>query len=137
MMLAKIKDFFSENDRFAKHSGIEVVSISEAEAVAQMQVQDFHLNGAGVVHGGAIFTLADFAFALASNSHNRISLGINVSVNFIHSVKSGTLRAHAKEISKNHKLGSYNVKIYDQESKIVADFNGMVYRKSDEIVKDR
>ena len=136
-MLAKIKDFFSKNDRFAKHNAIEVVSIKTGQAVAKMQVQEFHLNGADVVHGGAIFTLADFAFALASNSHNRVSLGINVSINFIHSVKCGTLTAHAKEISKNHKLGSYNVKVYNEDAEVIADFNGMVYRKSDEIVKDR
>jgi len=129
-MLAKIKAFFSTHDRFAKHNGIEIVSIGEGEAVALMQVQDFHLNGADVVHGGAIFTLADFAFALASNSHNRVSLGISVSVNFINAAKSGILRAVAKEIGKNHKIGSYNVKVYDENDLVVADFSGMVYRKS-------
>jgi acyl-CoA thioesterase len=135
-MLEKIKTFFIQKDRFAKNSGVEIVSISEGEAITQMVVKPHHLNGADVVHGGAIFTLADVAFALASNSHNRISLGINTNVSFINAAKGGTLRAYAKEIGINYKLATYNVKVYDENEKIIADFNGTVYRKNDEIVKD-
>jgi acyl-CoA thioesterase len=135
-MLEKIKAFFVQKDRFAKHSGVEIVSVGEGEAVTRLHIDSRHLNGADVVHGGAIFTLADVAFALASNSHNRISLGINTNVNFINAATSGTLTAYAKEIGLNYKLATYNVKVYDATQKIIADFNGTVYRKNDEIVKD-
>ncbi len=135
-MLDKLRAFFVKNDRFAAHSGIQLEKLSPGAATAVMRVQGFHCNAAGVVHGGAIFTLADFAFAAASNSHNRVSLGVNTSVNFIASAKSGKLRAEATEISKNYKLASYNVKVYDDSGAVIADFNGMVYRKKDAVIKE-
>ncbi len=58
-----------DNDRFAEHTGIELVEVSKGYARAEMKVEEKHLNGLGLAHGGAIFTLADLAFAAACNSH--------------------------------------------------------------------
>ena len=68
---------FFKNDRFARLSGIELLDAGPGWAKAQMAVGDQHLNAADVVHGGALFTLADLVFAVASNSHGRLALGIN------------------------------------------------------------
>ena len=57
------------NDRFAARCGIELLAVSPGQARARMSLRPDHLNGLGSVQGGAIFTLADFAFAAASNSH--------------------------------------------------------------------
>ena len=82
MEINKVIKFF-ENDRFAAHSGIKVVEASEGYCKAVMEISDFHLNAAGVVQGGAIFTLADFAFGLASNSSGQLALAINVNIPFL------------------------------------------------------
>ena len=126
--MKNIKHFFTQ-DRYAKHSGIELVSVSPGHAVAQMPVQSHHLNAVGSVQGGAIFTLADFAFAAASNAHGKVALAINVSITYMKAVSSGTLRAEAREISVNPKLGSYTVNITDEHSTLIAVFQGLVYRK--------
>ena len=55
-------------DLFARHTGIELRDVGPGWAKASMKIQPCHFNGARTVHGGAIFTLADFAFAAASNS---------------------------------------------------------------------
>ena len=63
-----LKRFF-KRDRFAEFLGIELLEAGEGYARSRMQIGEEHLNGIGTVHGGAIFTLADFTFAVASNSH--------------------------------------------------------------------
>ena len=66
-----------EKDRFAKTSGIRLLEASPGYAKAEMVINENHLNAVGVVQGGAIFTLADFTFAVASNSHGKMALAID------------------------------------------------------------
>jgi acyl-CoA thioesterase len=126
--MENIKQFFTR-DRYAKHSGIELVSVSPGHAVAQMPIQALHLNALGTVQGGAIFTLADFTFAAASNAHGKVAVAINVSITYMKAVSSGTLRAEAREVSVNPKLGSYTVNVTDEKENLIAVFQGLVYRK--------
>ena len=57
-----------KNDRFAQLLGIEIVEASPGYALVEMKIEDKHKNGINIVQGGAIFTLADYAFAIASNA---------------------------------------------------------------------
>ena len=132
--MQEIKEFFSANDLFARHAGIELADVGPGRAKASMKIQPFHINGAGTVHGGAIFTLADFAFAVASNSHGIMAMGINASVNFVKATIKGTLYAEATEQSIGPKLASYSVMITDDAGDVVAIFQGMVYRKKESIL---
>ncbi|MFA7404518.1 MAG: PaaI family thioesterase [Pelobacteraceae bacterium] len=129
-----MKQFFSTEDLFARHNGIELVDVGPGWAKASMKIEPFHFNGAKTVHGGAIFTLADFAFAVASNSHGTLAMGINTSVSFVKAALKGTLYAEAREQSRNAKLASYSVMITDDAGDVVAIFQGMVYRKKESII---
>jgi acyl-CoA thioesterase len=128
-----IQQFFTKRDRFAKHNGIELVSIAPGQARVKMVLQPHHLNGVDLAHGGAIFTLADFAFAVASNSHGTLAVAINVSISFLKAVRSGTLWAEAREVSLNPRLGSYTVDVKDDGGELVAVFQGLAYRKQDRL----
>jgi acyl-CoA thioesterase len=97
---------FFQNDRFAAHNGIELLDAGAGWAKAQMSVRDHHLNAANVVHGGALFTLADLVFAVASNSHGRLALGISVSISYLKAARGPLLTAEAKEVSCNSKLAT-------------------------------
>jgi acyl-CoA thioesterase len=124
---------YFRNDRFAERANIELLSVSPGHAQAKMTLHPYHLNGYNTVQGGAIFTLADFAFAAASNSHGNVAVAVNVSITFMKAARTGTLWAEAREISKNFKLGSYTVEVRDDQQELVALFQGMVYRKSEKI----
>lgn len=124
-----IKSFFSENDRYAKHSGIRLVEAEPGRAVVEMEVQEFHLNSVGVVHGGALFTLADFAFAVASNSHGQMSLAVNITMNFIKATTGGTLRAVCEQMADG-KLASYQATVTDEGGEVIATFQGLAFRKN-------
>jgi len=127
-MMDKVRDVLSR-DQFAQHSGIELVEVSKGYAKAVMTLQEMHLNGVGTVHGGAIFTLADFVFAAASNSHGTIAVAINVSISYVKAATNGILTAEAAEESINPKLATYRVRVTDDSGDLVASFQGMVYRK--------
>ena len=115
------------------YSNIELLSLSEGRARAKMTLQPHHLNGLKTVQGGAIFTLADFTFAAAANSHGTASVAINCSITFMKAATVGTLWAEAKELSKNFKIGSYSVEIKDDAGELIAQFQGLAYRKKDKI----
>jgi acyl-CoA thioesterase len=132
----KIKHFFSLEDQFARHVGIELTDVKPGWAKVCMKIEPFHFNGAKTVHGGAIFTMADFAFAVASNSHGTLAMGINTSVSFVKAATKGVLYAEAKEESMNKKLASYSVQVTDDEGDVVAIFQGMVYRKNQSIIPE-
>lgn len=131
--MEKVKQFFSEHDQFAKHAGLELMEAEPGYAKVKMAIHPYHLNGVNTVHGGAIFTLADFAFAVASNSHGRIAMGVNGTISYLKAATTGALYAEARETSRNHKLGHYAVNIFDDHDELIAVFQGMVYRKEAEI----
>ncbi len=124
----EIREFF-KRDEFAKYCGIELVDVSPGYAKTSMKLGEEHLNGVGTVHGGALFTLADFAFAVAANSHGRVTVAINVSITFMKAVKTGRVTAEARELSSNPKLATYTVDIFDGDDDLVAVFQGLAYRK--------
>ena len=124
---------FFKNDKFAERANIELLSLSPGQARAKMTLHPHHLNGYGTVQGGAIFTLADFAFAAASNSHGTVAVAINVSITFMKASKTGALWAEAREMSRNFKLGSYTVEVKDDQGELVALFQGLAYRKAEKI----
>ena len=134
MTIERVKEFFQRRDRLAASLDIELVDASLGSATVKMQVADQHLNGVNVVHGGAIFTLADFAFAVASNSYGTVAVAINVSITFMKAATAGTLTARAREVSRNAKLSSYTIDITDEQGDLIAVFQGLAYRKKDNLL---
>jgi acyl-CoA thioesterase len=132
--MEEIRQFFATHDLFARHCGIELLEVGPGWARARMKIEPYHFNGARTVHGGAIFTLADFAFAAASNSHGTLAMGISTSVSFVKAATGGTLHAEAREQSRNPRLASYSVMVTDDDDAIVAIFQGMVYRKKEPLI---
>lgn len=123
-----IKEYFKK-DRFAKHCGIVLMEVSKGSAKVKMDITADHINGVGIIQGGAIFTLADLAFAMASNSYGTVAVAINVNISFIKAINKGTLYAQATETSMNPKLATYDVRVTDDTDTLIALFQGMVYRK--------
>ena len=122
-----------DDDRFAKHLGIEILEHAHGRARARMALQDHHLNSAGMLHGGAIFALADAVLSAASNSHGTLAVAINVSMSYFQAMKSGTLTAVAEEVSLNSKLATYLIPVHDDKGNKIALFQGTVYRKKESL----
>ena len=68
--MEKFIEFFKA-DRFAANAGVELMEVTPGYAKARMMVTIEHLNAGGVCQGGALFTLADLAFAAVANSRKQ------------------------------------------------------------------
>ncbi len=127
----KLRDFFF-NDEFARSNGMEIVDVAEGYGKTVMTVEKRHLNGVRSVQGGAVFTLADLAFALASNSRGFVSVGLNNYINYLKPAFEGdVLTAEAIEVSRGRTIGTYEVKITNQKDELISVFQGTAYIKKD------
>ncbi len=124
--LERIRQFFV-NDRFATGNGMELIEVGPGTATARLVVEPRHFNGIQTVQGGALFTLADFAFAAACNSWGEKVTGINMSIQCLKAVRTGTLTALAKEVARSRKLSTCEVSIRDERGQLVALFQGTGY----------
>lgn len=120
---------FTEKDAFARHCGVELLEIGEGTAHGRLEIGPEHLNGVGIVHGAAIFTLADAVFAAAANSHGYVAVAININISYLKSTESGVLCARAVENNQRGRIGSYTITITDQTEQTIALFEGLAYRK--------
>ena len=90
--IEEAREYFSR-DRFATENGIVLDELDESHAVCSLEVSDRHRNAYGGVMGGAIFTLADFAFAAITNGCGEVTVAQQVSINYLAATKGGRLTA--------------------------------------------
>ncbi len=90
---------------------------------ATMTIHDTFLQDAGVVQGGLIVSLADYAFYLAADSMLRPgqrTVTVELKVNFIAAVKDGVLTATSHVLSAGRRVIVANMKVTDQQQKVIA-----------------
>ena len=116
-----------ENDGFATESGMRLVELRPGFAKTCFTVENRHMNNVGMVHGGAIFTLAAFAFGAAARSGGKVAVGVNTNLSFLKATRSGTLYAEATEISRSRKLSVCTVRVTNDAGELVAFFQGTAY----------
>ncbi len=122
------------NDRFARMAGTEIEEVRPGYARVRMKVEDRHLNSVDITHGGAVFTVADTAFALASNSHGQIALALNMNISFLKATGAGSiLTAVATEDKLTNRTGLYRITVEDEKGDLVSVVEGLVYRKKEQI----
>ncbi len=126
--MEKYKEFFKA-DRFATNAGVELLEVNPGFAKARMLLTEEHLNAGGVCQGGALFTLADLAFAAVANSHDQLTLSINANITFIRSVREGYVYAEAVEVYNHHRIPFIEVYLTDEGGELVAVMTSSGYRK--------
>ena len=113
-------------DKASKWLGMSLDAVGPGSATLSFTVQDHHLNGHLVCHGGYIFTLADSAFAFACNSYNRTTLAQENSITYLSPGKGGErLTATAQEVGKTGRSGVYDVTVTGEDGRTVALFRGL------------
>lgn len=125
-----------QDEPYANFLGIKLQSIEDGYAVAEIIPTENMLNSHGTVHGGVIFSLADFVFAAASNSYGQIAVGVNNNINYLSAAfPNKPLRAEANEVRRTRKLAWYSIKVFS-EDELIATMEAMVYLKSQHFVKE-
>jgi acyl-CoA thioesterase len=118
-------------DRWAAGAGARLVEVRPGYARTRMKLADRHLNGVEVAQGGAVFTLADYAFAACSNSHGTVAVALDTSITFARAATRGVLTAEAVEESRTRRTSVCTVRVTDDEGNLVALFRGTAFRKED------
>lgn len=112
-------------DAASKWLGAALDEVGPGTARMSMTVEKHHTNGHDICHGGYIFTLADSAFAFACNSYNRIVVAQHNVITFIAPGKRGDrLTADAREVARYGRSGIYDVRVTDQDGRLIAEFRG-------------
>lgn len=112
-------------DAASKWLGAALDDVGPGTARMSMTVEKHHTNGHDICHGGYIFTLADSAFAFACNSYNRIVVAQHNVITFIAPGKRGDrLTADAREVARYGRSGIYDVRVTDQDGRLIAEFRG-------------
>ncbi len=123
-----LKDFFLR-DEFARQNGIEIVEISEGYARTRVRIEPRHLNAGGSVQGGVLFTLADLAFAAATNSHGTLTVTSAANITFVRGASAGIITAQARELVSSRHLPFCEVRVTDDKDRLIAIFTASGYRK--------
>ena len=112
-------------DDASKWLGARLDAVGPGTASMSMMVEKHHTNGHDICHGGFIFTLANSAFAFACNSYNQIAVAQHNTISFIAPGFCGDrLTAQAREISRNGRSGLYDVRVTNQDGRLIAEFRG-------------
>jgi acyl-CoA thioesterase len=125
--IEEARDYFA-NDRFATENGITLDELDEFHAVTGLTLGNRHKNAFGGVMGGAIFTLADFAFAALTNGRGRVTVAQQVSVNYLAAPKDGRLVATARYKKDGRSSCVVNVDVVDGTGRAVAQFVGTGFK---------
>ena len=119
-------------DRFARLLGMRLETVRPGYARVTMPVTDELLNAVGTTHGGATFALADFAFAVASNSRGRSAVALAAQISYpAASTVGDTLCAEAVEESLGGRTALYRVEVRRVDGGLTGLFTGTVYRTRD------
>jgi len=118
-----------EAEPFAKKLGIRLKELGEGFARVEMEVKEEHENIFGYAHGGAIFALVDAAFELASNSRGMESVALSMNITYTSPAKRGdVLQAEAREVSTTRRTGLFEIRVRNQEARLVASCTALAYR---------
>ena len=129
-LFATIRDAeeYFKDDRFATENGAEIVEVSEDHALVKMTLTDHHRNAMNYVMGGAIFTLADFSFAvLASNLHKQ-QTGTDATIHFLSPPKGEVLFARATCRKNGRTTIILQSDVTDETGRLIATMTGTAFK---------
>ena len=127
-----VRNFFN-HDRYLVHTGVIIEEIGEDYCKCSMKIENKHLNAADMAQGGAIYTLADSAFAVATNighlerGEDLVTISQSASISYLRAVPGGTLYAEGRKIGGGKKMSLYRMDVTDEQGRIVATMNGNAY----------
>ena len=104
-------------DRFAVHTGITIDEVGDGFARCSMEIKDHHRNAHDTVMGGAVFTLADLCYGAACGGE---AVSITSEINFLRPATGTKLTAEAPVVKDGRSTVFYEIKVFDDRSRVVA-----------------
>lgn len=128
--IEEVRAMFAQ-DRFATEMcGCRVLEAERGHSVCAFNIADTHLNAQGNVMGGALFTLADFALAIACNIGEEPTMSVASSIEYFSLAKGTQLIATCDVEKSGRSIGFYTVRIEDDLGTAVALMTATCYRSA-------
>ena len=125
--IEEAREYFRE-DKFATLNGMTLDEIDDDHSVCSLTLSERHRNAFGGVMGGAIFTLADFAFATLTNDRENTTVAQQVSINYLSAPKGERLIATAVFKKNGRSSCVVNIDVVDETGREVAQFVGTGFK---------
>lgn len=116
-------------DRFATENGLVIDAVGEHYAKCSFAVENRHKNALGAVMGGASFTLADFAFAVASNWQTPGTVSLSSNITYVGTARGERLIAEAHCVKDGRTTCCYHIDVRDDLDNLVAVVTTTGYHK--------
>lgn len=126
--LEELRKYF-ENDGFVKYCGMEILAVDKEKALVKAPIFEKHLNAIGIIHGGMLFSIADFAFGVLANYLHPITVTASGSITYVAPcANSAFITAEAREIARYNKTCVQEITVRDDKGMIVciAQLNGFI-----------
>lgn len=122
-------DLLVKNDAFSSWMGLKNIEIKLGYTKFEYTIVPEMINGLGTVHGGILFAAADSALAFAANSHDVLSVALEVAISFTKAARlNDVLTVEAVEVYSGRKTGVYDIRTFNQDGDLVCLFKGTVYK---------
>ncbi|MBI4012699.1 MAG: hotdog fold thioesterase [Candidatus Rokubacteria bacterium] len=117
------------DDPYAAWLGIELLDLAPGYCRAAMRLQPHMVNFHGTPHGGAIFSLADYAFSGACNAHGEMAVALAMTIQFLAAAAPGArLTAEARAERQGRQAGFYVMTVTDEQGRVVASCHAVALR---------
>lgn len=126
--LEEMEAFFSKDRYATEATKCRIREGWKGHGVAEMDIEDIHLNAQGKVMGGAIFTLADFALAIASNIGQDPTVNLQSSIEYLKATRGTKLIATADCVKDGRRIAFYDVVVEDDLGELIAKVSIVGYR---------
>lgn len=123
----KIRDYVENQIRPLELKELKIKHLGKGSCTLEVEVTDKQLNYLGIVHGGIIFAICDSCAGVTANTLTNSAVTLNASMNFIRSVKTGTIRATSSTIHSGKSTSVVRVEAYDNKGSLLADGTFTMY----------
>lgn len=113
-------------ENFLDALDMRIVEASSERVVIEWTVSTKHHQPMGIVHGGvhcgAIETACSIGASLSASERdaNMVAVGLENTTSFIRAVRSGTLRATARPITRGRTTQVWEADVRDEKDRVVA-----------------
>jgi acyl-CoA thioesterase len=119
-LLEQLKQEMKEKNTFTNYNHIELDAVERDRVVFRMKVHPESKNPYGIIHGGALYTMADNATGVAAHTDGRHYVTQNGSLHFLRNVKEGTVYAEGRVRHRGRATCLVEVDITDDAGQMLA-----------------
>ncbi len=119
------------SDPYAELLGARLVGADPERLAVELEVAPRHTNFMGLVHGGAVYSLADFALSLISNAEVE-AVALDTHLVQPASARAGDrLTATARPASRSRSVATYQITVERGDGRVVGLFTGTVFHRGE------